>query len=185
MKAIATALLNAQNDFPAIPHDKTNPHFKSKYTSLDALINGTRKVLAKHGLVITQVMDESPAGTIAVVTLLLHGESGEQVMSKCVVPLDKSNAQAAGSAITYARRYGYAAILGIVSEEDDDGNAASKKRPDRQVDVGAWCKRNFPTKEGFEMFQSACKEKGKDWKTVARENPNANGAEIMELVESL
>jgi hypothetical protein len=33
--------------------------------------------------------------------------------------------QGLGSAITYARRYSLAAILGIVSDEDDDANAAT------------------------------------------------------------
>ena len=43
------------------------------------------------------------------------------------MPLDRGSLswQEYGSAITYARRYALVAILGVASEEDDDGNAAS------------------------------------------------------------
>ena len=38
----------------------------------------------------------------------------------------KKDAQAVGSSITYGRRYGLSAILGISVEADDDGNKAIK-----------------------------------------------------------
>lgn len=41
--------------------------------------------------------------------------------------LDKQNPQGLGSALTYAKRQSLMAVVGIVGEEDDDGNLASKK----------------------------------------------------------
>jgi hypothetical protein len=41
----------------------------------------------------------------------------------------KNDPQGMGSAVTYARRYTLGATLGIVTEDDDDGNAASAPRP--------------------------------------------------------
>jgi hypothetical protein len=40
--------------------------------------------------------------------------------------------QQLGPAITYARRYAWASLLGIAAEEDDDGNDAGKKRPNQR-----------------------------------------------------
>ena len=39
----------------------------------------------------------------------------------------KNDPQGFGSALTYARRYSLSALVGIVTEEDDDGVAASKE----------------------------------------------------------
>lgn len=105
----------------------TNPAFKSKYANLEELLNVTRPILAAAGFTLHQepISDE---GRIGVHTWLLH-TSGERIdFDGFTVPLDKQNAQGAGSAITYCRRYALAAIFGL-AQEDDDGNAASVKPP--------------------------------------------------------
>jgi hypothetical protein len=53
-------------------------------------------------------------------------ESGEWISQSFTVQLTKQDAQGAGSAITYCRRYGLQSVAGIPSE-DDDGNSASSK----------------------------------------------------------
>jgi hypothetical protein len=58
--------------------------------------------------------------------MVLHS-SGEFIAGCCTIPLDRDNAQGYGSATTYARRYGVQAIVGMVAEEDDDGNGASAR----------------------------------------------------------
>ena len=64
--------------------------------------------------------------TLIVETILIH-ESGQWVQSELCLPLAKADPQGVGSAMTYGRRYGLAAIVGIVADADDDGNAASAK----------------------------------------------------------
>ena len=51
-------------------------------------------------------------------TLLTHS-SGEWIASKCYIHLTKDDPQGLGSAITYARRYGLSAMVGICPEDDD------------------------------------------------------------------
>jgi hypothetical protein len=63
-----------------------------------------------------------------VITRLMHS-SGEWLEQEYFIPLGKMDAQAAGSAITYARRYALQAIAGIPAE-DDDGNAATQAKPE-------------------------------------------------------
>ena len=61
-------------------------------------------------------------------TLLLHS-SGEYISSFTEIVFSKQNdAQAHGSGVTYARRYGLQSLCNIGSE-DDDGNAASSPQP--------------------------------------------------------
>jgi hypothetical protein len=64
--------------------------------------------------------------TVIVETILTH-TSGQWIQSELALPLLKADPQGVGSAITYGRRYGLAAIIGIVADVDDDGNAASGK----------------------------------------------------------
>jgi hypothetical protein len=72
---------------------------------------------------------------MGLVTKLTHAESGQWQSSLMVMPLPKSDPQGYGSAMTYGRRYSLAAMVGIVSEDDDDGNAAtgavSKRKRER------------------------------------------------------
>ena len=65
-------------------------------------------------------------GTVVVETMLTH-TSGEWVRSELALPLAKHDPQGVGSAVTYGRRYGLAAIIGVVADVDDDANHASGK----------------------------------------------------------
>lgn len=126
---LAKALAAAQGEFPDIPKDKVNPHFKSKYASLDGIIKATKSVLAKHGLSLTSRFVE---GGLEVV--LLHSSGEERSSGPIPLITGKNDMQGLGSAITYARRYGDCAVLRISADEDDDGNAAaaSKGKPATQ-----------------------------------------------------
>jgi len=118
-----SALVAALGELRNIPKDKVNPHFKSRFTSLDAILDATRPVLAKHGLAMSQepVFEDNMAG---VVTRIIHA-GGESRESKLLLPLRDQSAQGVGSCLSYARRYSAAAVLGIASDEDDDGQQAS------------------------------------------------------------
>jgi hypothetical protein len=63
-------------------------------------------------------------------------DSGECVVSISEFPLPMPmTPQAMGSAITYARRYSLVAFLGLVADEDDDGNAGSAPPPVSVADI--------------------------------------------------
>jgi hypothetical protein len=66
-------------------------------------------------------------GCMSLTTILAHS-SGEWIKQTMEVPVTKPDAQGAGSAITYMRRYALAAVVGVV-QADDDGNAASSPKP--------------------------------------------------------
>ena len=116
-----TALIAAQAEFAAVPKTAENPFFKSKYADLPAIMAVTGPVLAKHGLGVTM-----PPGRGSIFARLIH-ISGQWQESEMDLLAIKTDPQAQGSAITYARRYAYCSVLGIVTEVDDDGNAASAR----------------------------------------------------------
>jgi hypothetical protein len=128
IKNIAAAQCKAQGEMGGAVKDANNPFFKSKYADLSAVVNAVKEPFANNGLSYVQFPIEEN-GRIGVETILMHS-SGEWLSNKFTVNLSKQDAQGAGSAITYCRRYALQAISGIPSE-DDDGNAASKQsKPD-------------------------------------------------------
>lgn len=118
-KALSAFTAEAEN----ASKNAKNPHFRSTYADLAEVINTVRPVLAKHGLSFIQ-SPSFESGVVSVETMLLH-ESGEFISGTVSAPVSKQDAQGVGSAITYCRRYGLAAMCGI-AQEDDDGNAASQ-----------------------------------------------------------
>lgn len=123
---LAEALSKAQGQIKGASKDTTNPHFKSRYADLASVWEACRKPLADNGLSVvqfTKVVGEDRATML--VTRLLHA-SGEFIEGDTPLLMGKNDMQALGSAITYARRYGLAAIVGV-APEDDDGNAASAR----------------------------------------------------------
>lgn len=132
MASLAAALVEAQKKMPAVAKSATanTGVYSYSYATLDALIAGTRSVLNDNGLAIAQFPSETSTGGPGLRTVLLHAESGESI--EATVPLllnGKHDMQALGGAITYARRYGWAAVLGIANDEDDDGQQVSAPAP--------------------------------------------------------
>jgi hypothetical protein len=121
--AIAKALAAAQGEMSAAKKDSNNPHFKSKYADLTAVWDACRAALSRHSVAVVQAPEPSESG-VMLRTVLMH-ESGEWIDSTLFIPAAQSGAQAFGSAMSYARRYSLAAMVGVVADEDDDGNAAS------------------------------------------------------------
>jgi hypothetical protein len=123
---LAAALLAAQREISVAVKDSTNPHFKNAYASLGTVIEAVKPALNKQGIVFLQMPVAPPfENCLALETILLH-ESGATISGTCVIPLEKLNAQGIGSAITYARRYALASVLGL-KVLDDDGEAAVDK----------------------------------------------------------
>jgi hypothetical protein len=124
--SLAEALVAAQAEMPAVEADAINPHVKSRFVSLGNLVAKTRPVLNKHGIAMTQFPSVDADGKPTLVTLLIHGPTGERLEYPAPLMLPKADPQGQGSAITYMRRYAWSAALGIVDQEDDDGNQAVK-----------------------------------------------------------
>lgn len=124
IKALSGALNKAQNEMGGAVKDAKNPFFKSKYADLSAVVKAIKEPFASNGLSYSQ-FPINDGDKVGVETILMHS-TGEWLSQSFTVKLTKQDAQGAGSAITYCRRYALQAIAGIPSE-DDDGQAASAK----------------------------------------------------------
>lgn len=122
---IAKALSAFQGEVKQPMKDKDNPFFKSKYVPLENVVEAITEISAKHGLSFLQYpsnLDDK----VGITTILMHS-SGEWIETETIYAKPaKNDAQATGSVITYLKRYSLAAAFGITSDEDDDGNAASR-----------------------------------------------------------
>lgn len=138
--SIYTKLLEVQKEIGAIKKDSTNPFFKSKYFDINSLLEQVKPVLNKHGLVVLQGLSHIE-GKLALRTTIANaegiettlpfgdtlsiGETATMIHSVCPLP-EVTDAQKAGSAITYFRRYALQSLLALEAE-DDDANVASGK----------------------------------------------------------
>lgn len=122
---LAVALNKAQNQMGGAVKDAKNPFFKSKYADLSAVVKAVKDPFADNGLSYSQFPIYQD-GLVGVETILMH-TSGQFISGTLLLPMTKKDPQAAGSAITYARRYSLQAVAGIPSE-DDDGNMAVKDK---------------------------------------------------------
>lgn len=130
---IAGALAKAQGEFPAVEktktvrvRTKTGGMYEFSYAPLDTILAAVRPALTKNGLSITQVFADD-----TMMTVLIH-ESGQFLESRMKLP-QRDVPQEFGSIISYYRRYAIQALLGIVAEEDDDGNIAAGNTVEKTV----------------------------------------------------
>ncbi len=125
IKEIASAMNKAQAEMSGAKKGAVNPFFKKNYADLNSVVDAIRIPFSNNGLSYSQfpLFEE---GRVGVETILMH-ESGEWISSILMLPMVKQDPQAAGSAITYARRYALQSIAGIPSE-DDDGQSAMAGR---------------------------------------------------------
>lgn len=123
---LAPALVALQAEIRAVAKNAYNPHHKATYTDLATLWTHVQGTLAEHKFAVIQTFDPGEPDRVTITTTLMH-TSGQYIYGTLTLPLGRGGGpQGAGSAITYGRRYSLAAILGVVSEDDDDGNAAQK-----------------------------------------------------------
>lgn len=114
-----------------------NPHYKNKYVSLEKLMEIVMPILHANDVVLLQLpttYDDRPA----LKTKLLHVPSGDAIEDTMFLMLDKDNPQGQGSAITYARRYALMSTLGLVADEDDDGEKATRKKGNDYTGDDTW-----------------------------------------------
>lgn len=133
LNELAAALAKAQGVMQGALKDSANPFFKSKYADLESVWSACRAALSENGLAVVQYGMQSgtdPAKPI-LVTRLLHS-SGQWLEGEFHIHAKDESPQAMGSAITYARRYGLAAMVGVYQTDDDaeaaQGRAAAPQR---------------------------------------------------------
>ena len=124
---LATAMCAAQSQMGAAVKDSINPYFHKEgkggeYADLTSVVKAIKEPFAENGLSFVQFpcnhMDEG----VGVTTRLMHS-SGEWLESEFVLPLVKRDPQAAGAALTYARRYALQSMAGIPNADDDAESA--------------------------------------------------------------
>ncbi len=129
LSKLASALAKVQSNLPKVKFDKQNKFLNNKYSTLGALIEAAIPVISTEGLSIMQ-FPTSHEGRVGVRSILMH-ESGEYIEDTITIVPEASKGltvnQAAGVTITYLRRYAFAAILGLVSDEDTDGDTTDQK----------------------------------------------------------
>jgi len=123
---LASALVKFHKGMKALKLDsevkvkmKSGGEYKFKYATFGNIVEACRKGLTDNDLVISQLIGEG-----GVVTTILMHSSGQFLKDSLKITPGESNPQAIGSAISYAKRYSYGSILGIVTDQDDDANIA-------------------------------------------------------------
>jgi hypothetical protein len=128
VKELAGAMLKVQAEINPAIKDAANPFAKSRYATLNSVILASREALLKHGVWVTQYPIEVEVGQLGLVTKLTHATSGQFQSCLLVMPLAKQDPQGYGSAMTYARRYSMASMIGLIVEDDDGETACGRPK---------------------------------------------------------
>lgn len=131
IEKLTEALAAAQALIVPAAKDKQNSHYQSRYADLASVWDACRAPLSSHGLAVIQTTEPGAEGGIVLETMLTH-VSGQWISGSIPVACNIGNPQAIGSALTYARRYGLAAIVGVCPDDDDDAEAAVQPLRERQ-----------------------------------------------------
>lgn len=123
---IAGALTKAQSELRGAKQDSENPFYRSKYADLTSVWEACRKPLTDNGLSVVQTTSIGIQGECIINTMLLHN-SGQWIRGNLQMPAE-SDPQKLGKLITYGRRYGLAAIVGVSPEDDDAESISTDKR---------------------------------------------------------
>jgi hypothetical protein len=150
------ALAKAQASFGKALKQSNNPHFKSKYADLASVSDAVTDALNSNDIFLTQDVISAGSGEeagVTVTTIFCHKSGARLEMCPIFMPCRKIDAQAYGSALTYARRYSLMAACGI-APEDDDGNAAVAGG--QNIDSGR--AKQKPVDDALKMTGSQAKE---------------------------
>lgn len=129
-KQVIAAIHKVQQSLDVIKRGETADTGKYKYTyaSLSRIWDELRPELSKNKLTIMQPPTFNISDLLE--TWIFH-ESGEYVFTSMRLVITRDDPQGYGSAVTYARRYGVLATLGIVT--DDDNDASTQRLADGEM----------------------------------------------------
>ncbi len=136
--ALNLALAKARGEFPSIPKTKTahvklkdnKGEYSFKFADLSDVMDAVKDALSKYELAVTHTT--GPGRESLILETSIRHSSGEMIRSLMPMPFMEGRPQDWGSMLTYLRRYLVSAMLGIASDEDDDGNAAQGNQRDLQ-----------------------------------------------------
>lgn len=148
---IAKAMCAFQGDYEGAQKEGLNPHFKSRYITLDSIRHSIKPQMKLNGLSVMQDVT-SQGNTVSVETRVQHISGQWMEFGPLTLTIGKIDPQAAGSGASYAERYALCAALGISAEMDDDGNAAM---PDKHKSQEVKCE----TKTGQILNENEAKAK--------------------------
>ena len=133
--SLAEALAALQGELPTITKNKTGKisgtssrsgnefNFEYKYADLAEVVEKVGPLASKHGLSFSSKPTNTEHGFV--LAYALRHVAGEEDAGEWPLPDPRTNdPKQVGIAITYARRYVYTAMLGIVTEEDTDVQGA-------------------------------------------------------------
>lgn len=130
---LAAALSKAQSEILGAKKTTANKFFNSQYADLAEVWEACRDPITKNGLCVMQPIKISDDGSVVVETLLAHS-SGQWVSDELKMLPKKNDPQGVGSCITYGRRYGLAAMVGI-PQVDDDGETAMGRGNNQKINA--------------------------------------------------
>lgn len=113
---LAKALAIVQGEMDTAKKDAKGNY--GKYTTISSILEVVKETLSKNKLAVVQALMPCEPGHICLRTSLIH-ESGQWIASELTLKAENITPQKMGSAITYARRYALAALLGVGQEDDD------------------------------------------------------------------
>jgi len=122
MTNITRALFEIQGILDGVKKSSENPFFDSKYAGLEETMKALKPLLHERGILLSQPLS-NVNGVQSIKLRLTHVESGETIEEETVLVTKKEDPQAAGSSITYFRRYSIKSFFGLI-DLDDDGEAA-------------------------------------------------------------
>lgn len=141
IEEIAAALAKAQAKFPDIPKDKevtvkmkSGGTYSYKYAELSSIIKATRGPLSENGISFIQTIGKDGEQPMCV-TRLMHS-SGQWYETQYPVIYSEDDMQGVAGGFTFARRYGFTALIGAASEEDTDGNGANREKQKQKQPQG-------------------------------------------------
>lgn len=144
-QALINAMIKATENLNHIVNDSSNPFFKSNYASLKQVLDTVKQPYADQGIHIQQISHESDTG--AVVETVFFGHGGELSTGRVHMPSPKTDPQAFGSALSYAKRYSLQMACGLATvEEDDDAEKATVTFHFKDVEGKVLIEERDPTK---------------------------------------
>lgn len=164
MDALASEVLFIKND-------AVNPHFKNRYASLKGVFTQLRQPMRKHGLTYHQKLTDID-GQIALKTMIKHPASETSDTSTAPLSHKPNDPQGVGSAITYFRRYALLTQLGLLTDDDDDGNLAAGReelKTPAETAQKFWIAKSDLTKELLKSGMTVDQQKALVSKTLNKE----------------
>ena len=142
-KNVINKLIKAREAIQPPAKTGTNPHFRSRYVTLEGVIEAVTKPLADHGFFLSQQVCTNEDGSYVSTIIMHEDEMVWELTSHVPLIISKNDMQGLGSAITYARRYGIMSLLNLPAE-DDDGNATSMQANSTSETPKSRAKSNWP-----------------------------------------